>query len=124
MIPRAAAAVPARRPLLPPFYVGNDICRIPRVYRILASARLGPRFVARVLTPEERAQPRCREVLRRVLAAPSSSASSAGVAVRGEEGGGEGRRRRQEGEREREGELERGQVDPLLWKAAEFMAGR
>ena len=120
MIPRAAAAVPARRPLLPPFHVGNDICRIPRVYRILASARLGPRFVARVLTPEERAQPRCREVLRRVLAAPSSSA---GVAVR-EDGGGEGRRRRQEGERERERELERGQVDPLLWKAAEFMAGR
>lgn len=78
--------------------------------------------MARVLTPEERAQPRCREVLRRVLAAPSSSA---GVAVR-EDGGGGGRRRRQEGEREREreGELERGQVDPLLWKAAEFMAGR
>ncbi|KAI0426839.1 hypothetical protein F5Y09DRAFT_317799 [Xylaria sp. FL1042] len=40
------------RPTDVPFIVGNDICRIARVRRIL-QGRLGPQFVRRILRPEE-----------------------------------------------------------------------
>lgn len=42
--------------------LGNDICHIPRIYRILTSCH-AQRFIARVLTAEERSEPRPRALL-------------------------------------------------------------
>ena len=99
------------RPLALPFRVGTDICRIPRVYRILASARRGPRFVRRVLTAEERREPRCRAVLGAVLDETGEG-----------EGGGAGRAA--PGRVRGVPPARAPTVDPGIWKAAEFMAGR
>ncbi|KAI0398983.1 hypothetical protein F4802DRAFT_82084 [Xylaria palmicola] len=49
-----------------PFTVGNDICRIARVRRILAG-RLGPQFVRRILRTEEIQHPPTSRVLRCIL---------------------------------------------------------
>lgn len=45
-----------------PLGLGNDICHIPRIYKILTSAR-GPRFVERILTDRERQGPRPARIL-------------------------------------------------------------
>ncbi|KAH7030908.1 uncharacterized protein B0I36DRAFT_115814 [Microdochium trichocladiopsis] len=50
-----------------PFAIGNDICHIPRIYKIL-SARHGSRFVHKILTQQETQQPRARSVLQCILA--------------------------------------------------------
>ncbi|MBE3047379.1 hypothetical protein IMZ48_33655 [Candidatus Bathyarchaeota archaeon] len=56
------------RPLLPfplPLALGTDICAVSRVARILSHKTRGPRFVERVLAPEERSSPRVAGVLGR-----------------------------------------------------------
>lgn len=56
------------RPLLPfplPLSLGTDICRVSRIASLLAHPTRGPRFVERVLAPEERGLPRVRSVLER-----------------------------------------------------------
>lgn len=56
------------RPLLPfplPLSLGTDICRVSRIASLLAHPTRGPRFVERVLAPEERGLPRVRGVLER-----------------------------------------------------------
>lgn len=56
------------RPLLPfplPLALGTDICSVARVSRILSHPTRGPRFVERVLAPEERELPRVKGVLAR-----------------------------------------------------------
>ncbi|RYO92883.1 hypothetical protein DL762_001374 [Monosporascus cannonballus] len=110
-----------RVPLLP-FHIGNDICRIPRIYRILASGR-GPQFIRRVLTSKEQQQPRCKRILEPVLRRSSASSSPFGQRVpNGAEEQGES-----------SGILDLlpprdirnpGESDKAIWKAAEFMAGR
>ncbi|SPN99642.1 related to phosphopantetheine protein transferase [Cephalotrichum gorgonifer] len=58
------------RPVLPfplPLALGTDICRVSRVASILSHPTRGPRFVERVLSPEERSLPRVRGVLARKL---------------------------------------------------------
>ncbi|KAF3024232.1 hypothetical protein E8E14_011548 [Neopestalotiopsis sp. 37M] len=49
-----------------PIGLGHDICQIRRIYRILAS-KTGPRFINRVLTPQERETPKAKAALRCVL---------------------------------------------------------
>ncbi len=80
-----------------PLHVGTDICRIARIARILRSTQ-GPRFVRRVLTPEElaRAKPVVHQVLRRA-ATGSLKAQEEGLAA---------------------------EVSLLYQRASEFMAGR
>lgn len=56
------------RPLLPfplPLALGTDICRVSRISRVLSHPTRGPRFVERVLAPEERELPRVKKVLAR-----------------------------------------------------------
>lgn len=56
------------RPVLPfplPLALGTDICRVSRIAAILSHHTRGPRFVQRVLAPEERELPRVRGVLAR-----------------------------------------------------------
>ncbi|KAK6827955.1 hypothetical protein PG987_011296 [Apiospora arundinis] len=82
--------------------LGNDICHIPRIYRILTSCH-AQRFIARVLTAEERSEPRPRALLQCIPSRPSSRAdqSDAPWAT----GASDNR-------------------TPNVWKAAVFMAGR
>jgi holo-[acyl-carrier protein] synthase len=94
--------MPPRPPLAFPYplHVGTDICCVARIARILRSSQ-GPRFVRRVLTPEElaRARPAVHDVLRRARE----------TAERGEVG---------------ENGREEKRVALLYQGAAEFMAGR
>ncbi|RYP40538.1 hypothetical protein DL767_001667 [Monosporascus sp. MG133] len=110
----------ARVPLLP-FHIGNDICRIPRIYRILASGR-GPQFIRRVLTSKEQQQPRCKKILELVPRRSSASSQFGQRAPNGEE------------EPEESSESldlslkrhfrDRTESDQAIWEAAQFMAGR
>ncbi|PSS05289.1 hypothetical protein BD289DRAFT_4637 [Coniella lustricola] len=43
--------------------LGTDICHVVRIQKILQSARLGPRFIRRILTPQERLHPKVRPLL-------------------------------------------------------------
>ncbi|KAK6853306.1 hypothetical protein PG990_009585 [Apiospora arundinis] len=82
--------------------LGNDICHIPRIYRILTSCH-AQRFIARVLTAEERSEPRPRALLQCIPSRPSS---------RGDQS---------------DAPWATGASDnrtPNVWKAAVFMAGR
>ncbi|KAI1635157.1 hypothetical protein F4809DRAFT_465876 [Biscogniauxia mediterranea] len=69
---------PPRLGRLPmPFTIGNDICHIPRILKILREGAKGPRFVRRVLAPEEIEQPWTKPLLRIVLdPAPKDAAGS------------------------------------------------
>ncbi|SPQ25257.1 60bd37af-2f45-4256-9954-3de067f1fd9b [Thermothielavioides terrestris] len=72
--------MPPPLPPLPfpyPLRIGTDICRIGRIQRILQSAR-GPRFIQRVLAPEELAhtRPAVRAVLDAAAAAARSNSSN------------------------------------------------
>ncbi|RYP25213.1 hypothetical protein DL765_000094 [Monosporascus sp. GIB2] len=104
-----------------PFHIGNDICRIPRIYRILASGR-GPQFIRRVLTSKEQQQPRCKRILEPIIRRSSASSPFGQRVPYGEEEQGESsgildllppRDGRNPAER-----------DQAVWKAAEFIAGR
>ncbi|KAI1825978.1 hypothetical protein F4861DRAFT_145427 [Xylaria intraflava] len=53
-------------PLNLPFLIGNDICRVARIRRVL-QGRLGPRFVHRILTTEEIQHPTTARILRCIL---------------------------------------------------------
>lgn len=46
-----------------PFVIGNDICRVTRIGRILKGKR-GPQFVRRILRVEERQHPTTARILR------------------------------------------------------------
>ncbi|KAK8080629.1 hypothetical protein PG997_008447 [Apiospora hydei] len=82
--------------------LGNDVCHIPRIYRILTSCH-AQRFITRVLTAEERSEPRPQALLRCIGPRPSSrfDQSDAPWAT----GASDNR-------------------IPNVWKAAVFMAGR
>ncbi|KAI1423366.1 hypothetical protein F5Y12DRAFT_716437 [Xylaria sp. FL1777] len=54
------------RPTDLPFTIGNDICRIVRVGRIL-KGRLGPQFVRRILKPNEIGHPTTAGILQCIL---------------------------------------------------------
>ncbi|KAI1339139.1 hypothetical protein F5Y15DRAFT_95103 [Xylariaceae sp. FL0016] len=56
--------MPARR--LIPSHIGTDICHIPRILKTLQSTT-GPRFIHRVLTPEEIQQPKSLRLLKPIL---------------------------------------------------------
>ncbi|ORY65036.1 uncharacterized protein BCR38DRAFT_431693 [Pseudomassariella vexata] len=45
-----------------PLGIGTDICKISRIYNILASKQ-GPKFVNKLLTEQERQQPRSQQIL-------------------------------------------------------------
>ncbi|KAK8052055.1 hypothetical protein PG993_003440 [Apiospora rasikravindrae] len=82
--------------------LGNDICHIPRIYRILTSCH-AQRFIARVLTAEERSEPRPQALLRCISSRPSSGVDQP------------------------DAPWATGASDnriPNVWKAAVFMAGR
>ncbi|KAK7927092.1 hypothetical protein PG985_004090 [Apiospora marii] len=84
------------------FGLGNDICHIPRVYRILTSCH-AQRFIARVLTAEERSEARPRALLQCIALRPSSQIDQS------------------------DAPWATGASDnriPNVWKAAVFMAGR
>ncbi|KAI0398502.1 hypothetical protein F5Y17DRAFT_454070 [Xylariaceae sp. FL0594] len=49
-----------------PFFIGNDICRVARIRQIL-QGKLGPRFIGRILRPEERRQEKTARILRCVI---------------------------------------------------------
>ncbi|KAI5917135.1 hypothetical protein F4810DRAFT_697776 [Camillea tinctor] len=84
-----------RLPKFPvPFTVGNDICHIPRILKILRGERTGPRFVKRILAPEEMEQPWTKPLISIILSPASGDAEPAAL---------------------RESEM---------WRAARFMAGR
>ncbi|KAK7956126.1 holo-acyl-carrier-protein synthase [Apiospora aurea] len=86
---------------MPILGLGNDICHIPRIYRILTSCH-AHRFIARVLTAEERSEPRPQALLRCIGSRPSRSDQS-------------------------DAPWATGASDnriPNVWKAAVFMAGR
>ncbi|KXJ92266.1 hypothetical protein Micbo1qcDRAFT_60692 [Microdochium bolleyi] len=55
-----------------PLSIGNDICHIPRIIKILR-AQHGSRFVHRILTKQETLQPRAQSVLQCILAAETKS---------------------------------------------------
>ncbi|KAI0132197.1 hypothetical protein BJ170DRAFT_235020 [Xylariales sp. AK1849] len=88
--------------------LGNDICHIPRIYKILTSKR-GPRFIERVLTDLERKQQRPSTILRCVV---SNATTNVGGTCEVHE---HVRHHVQSDGTTR---------DPIFWKAAEFMAGR
>ncbi|KAI1304825.1 hypothetical protein F5Y03DRAFT_169273 [Xylaria venustula] len=52
--------------VLLPFTIGNDICRIARV-RLILKGNLGPRFIHRILKPEEIKNPTTAKILRCIL---------------------------------------------------------
>ncbi|KAK8127529.1 hypothetical protein PG984_008637 [Apiospora sp. TS-2023a] len=84
------------------FGLGNDICHIPRIYRILTSCH-AQRFIARVLTAEERSEARHRALLQCIASRPSSRVDQT------------------------DAPWATGASDnriPNVWKAAVFMAGR
>ncbi|KAI0530227.1 hypothetical protein GGR58DRAFT_246606 [Xylaria digitata] len=58
------------------FTIGNDICRIARVRRIL-NGRLGPQFVRRILRPEEIQSSPTADILRCVLNQKAQSSQGA-----------------------------------------------
>jgi hypothetical protein len=130
-----------------PLRLGTDICHTARIYAILASPR-GPRFIERVLHPEERAPGRLPSRVARILgesrrddeknltASPlarsrSHQASRTRQGSDGSSAGASGaaatasQRRTDTGAG---GSLGRGNdadgVDSALWAAAQFMAGR
>ncbi|KAL2021075.1 hypothetical protein VTK56DRAFT_7494 [Thermocarpiscus australiensis] len=123
-----------------PLRVGTDICRVGRVARILRGAR-GPRFIRRVLAPEELASP--RPAVAAILGGRVAAASAAAAAIEAVQGGrggggrgclvqrkvveGEGRRglgRSEEGwaagRREDDGDGD----ELILRQAAFYLAGR
>ncbi|KAI0478108.1 hypothetical protein F4859DRAFT_47461 [Xylaria cf. heliscus] len=59
-----------------PFFVGNDICRIARVRRIL-QGRLGPQFVRRILRTEEIQRSTTASILRCILDRNAQSSQDA-----------------------------------------------
>ncbi|KAI0550710.1 hypothetical protein F4679DRAFT_201681 [Xylaria curta] len=81
-----------------PFIIGNDICRLARIRRIL-QGRLGPRFVHRILRAEEIQHTTTARILRCILEQSAQGSQDAkGVA--------------------------QAQDTPSFTRAVEFMAGR
>ncbi|KAI2626241.1 hypothetical protein GGS21DRAFT_279769 [Xylaria nigripes] len=96
-------------PLNLPFLIGNDICRLARVRRIL-QGRLSRQFVHRILTPEEIQQSATATILRCILDQKVSDSHSVQVPTRKTE------------------EVEAGPAfsagEVRFTRAVEFMAGR
>ena len=112
-----------------PFRIGNDICHIPHVYRLLASSGSGTargrsrRFVRRVLTPAERRDPRCVAVLKPVFDAWERERDAKGAGAK-DNSGGDGAAGGEAVPVKQQQKSESESVDPEIWRAAEFMAGR
>ncbi|KAI1499310.1 hypothetical protein F5X99DRAFT_390525 [Biscogniauxia marginata] len=52
---------------LMPFRIGNDICHVPRIVRVLKQQVKGPQFIQHILSPEELENPRTKSLLKCVL---------------------------------------------------------
>lgn len=95
-----------------PFLIGNDICRVARIRRIL-KGRLGPQFVRRILRDEEIENPTTAGILQCILEPTvQRHAQLASTDVKGE--------------LEAEGEEEESATrdTPGFTRAVEFLAGR
>ncbi|KAI6086241.1 hypothetical protein F4821DRAFT_130939 [Hypoxylon rubiginosum] len=65
---------------LPPIGIGIDICRIPRIYTLLASPSKGNQFVRRILSLEEQTMPYTLNILKCVFV-PSENQQSPDLRV-------------------------------------------
>ncbi|KAI1130061.1 hypothetical protein F5Y10DRAFT_135675 [Nemania abortiva] len=89
-----------------PFIIGNDICRVARVRRIL-KGRLGPQFVRRILRSEEIQTPTTSSILRCILDPKAQSSQDARSTPK-----------------KSVGDTESSHDAPNFTRAVEFMAGR
>ncbi|CAJ2512795.1 Uu.00g009140.m01.CDS01 [Anthostomella pinea] len=95
---------------LMPFSIGNDICQISRIHKIIAS-KARHRFVHRILTPEERQQPRAVRILECIL----DQEPEASTAVASKTPSCDNAQHHAQ---------QQTQGSPALRKAAQYMAGR